>query len=188
MDGSQTASSRESTDALLRSDAVASHWHPKIARFFLYWRSIHPASGLPGRRHFDPLAVHSLLPGIWLLDIQREPFRLRYRLVGTEAVEAIGSEVTGQWMDTVHTAVAQEQIYMDRYRAVAEQKLPSWRRGVPRLWTHKKYATLENMVVPLANDGATVDMLACLTVFHAETLSGTLDHGPEETVRMGPRL
>ncbi len=188
MDGSQTASSREATDALLRGDAVAPHWHPKIARFFLYWRKIHPASGLPGRQHFDPLAIHSLLPGVWLLDIQPEPFRLRYRLVGTEAVEAIGSEVTGQWMDVAHTAVAQGAAYMDRYRAVAEQGFPSWRRGVPRLWTHKKYATLENMVVPLAADGVTVDLLACLTVFHAEALTGTSGYRPNETLRMGPRF
>lgn len=171
MDGSQTASSRESGNSLWTGDGVAPQWHPKIARFFLYWRSIHPASGLPGRQHFDPLAIHSLLPGVWLLDIQREPFRLRYRLVGTEAVEAIGAEVTGQWMDEAHTAVAREPEYMNRYRSVVEQRLPSWRRGVPRLWTHKRYATLENMVVPLASDGETVDLLVALTVFHAESLT-----------------
>jgi len=185
MDGSRSASSRapfdsntpsrreSPQDTLWTGESVAPQWHPKVARFFLYWRSIRPESGLlPGRQHFDPLAIHALLPGIWLLDVQPEPFRLRYRLVGTEAVEAIGAEVTGQWMDEAHTAMAQEPHYLERYRAVVEQKAPSWRRGVPRLWTYKKYATLENMVVPLAADGASVDMLLALTVFHAEPLAG----------------
>lgn len=185
MDGSQPTSSRAPFDSdtssktedaqttLWAGDGVAPQWHPKIARFFQYWRSIHPASGgLPGRQHFDPLAIHWLLPGVWLLDVQPEPFRLRYRLVGTEAVEAIGAEVTGQWMDEAHTVMSQGPRYLERYQAVAEQKVPSWRRGVPRLWTYKKYSTLENMVLPLAADGVTVNMLAALTVFHAESLAG----------------
>jgi hypothetical protein len=176
MDGSQPSSSRatssDSKDAavsndLWTSDSVAPQWHPKVAQFFLYWRRIHPAGGLPGRQHFDPLAIHALLPGVWLLDFEREPFRLRYRLIGTEAVEAVGAEVTGQWMDEAHPVIGQTPGYLDRYRAVVEQKVPSWRRGTPRLWTHKKYATLENILVPLASDGSTVDMLAALTVFHA---------------------
>lgn len=194
MDGSQPTSSRAPLDSntsarsegsqasLWTGDGVAPQWRPKVARFFLYWRSIHPGSGLlPGRQHFDPLAIHALLPGVWLLDVQRKPFRLRYRLVGTEAVEAIGTEVTGKWMDECHTAMHEEPAYYERYRAVVEQKLPSWRRGVPRLWTHKKYATLENMVLPLAADGITVNMLAVLTVFHAESLVGGLEETPQES-------
>jgi hypothetical protein len=125
MEGGRSVSSRDSQNALWFGESVAPHWHPKVARFFLYWRSIHPASGLPGRQHFEPLAIHSLLPGIWLLDIQREPFRLRYRLAGTEAVEAIGAEVTGQWMDEAHAVVAREPAHMDRYRTVVEQRVPS---------------------------------------------------------------
>ncbi len=184
MDGSPSDSSRappgsgifSTSDApqetLWASDTVAAQWHPKIARFFLYWRSIHPNAGLPGRQHFDPLAIHSLLPGIWLLDVQREPFRLRYRLVGTEAVDVLGAEVTGQWMDEAHPVVAHQPDYLDRYRTVIEQKTPSWRRGTPRFSIHKKYTTLENLAVPLAADGETVDMLAVLTVFHAQPLYG----------------
>lgn len=142
----------------------ASHWHVKIARFFRYWRSIHPAAGLPGRQHLDPLDIPSLLPGIWLLDIQREPFRLRYRLAGTETVEAIGSEVTGRWMDEVNPRPLLDDSYLDRYRVIVAQHLPSWRRGPPLLMS-KRVRTIENLVVPLAADGVTVDMLAGLTVF-----------------------
>lgn len=179
MDGTQSSSSRgllsdSDTDKqvqggdLWKSGSVSPQWHPKIVQFFMYWHSIRPATGgLPGRQHFEPLAIHALLPGIWLLDIQREPFRLRYRLIGTEAVEAVGAEVTGKWMDEAHPVIAQTPNYLHRYQAVVEQRYPSWRRGTPRLWTHKKYATLENIVMPLAADGNTVDMLACLTVFHA---------------------
>lgn len=166
MDGSQFKSSRIPQGSLWTGETPAPDWHPNIARLFLYWRSITPATGLPGRQHLEPLDIASLLPGIWLLDVQPEPFRLRYRLVGTEAVEAIGAEVTGRWMDEAHAAIAENPGYLDRYRAVCEHRIPSWRRGIPQLWVNKQYHTLENLVLPLASDGVTVDMIVALTVYH----------------------
>ena len=96
--------------------------------------------------------------------MQREPFRLRYRLAGTETVEAIGVEVTGRWMDEINPMPLREPHYLDRYRAIVEQRQPSWRRGPPLLMS-KRVRTIENLVVPLAADGTTVDMLAGFTVF-----------------------
>src|SRR5271165_4367368 len=78
-------------------------WHPLVQLAYEHWRSLHPATGLPGRQHLDPFEIpRRLLSGIWLLDVQREPFRLRYRLAGTAIVRAIGREVTGQWLDDAH--------------------------------------------------------------------------------------
>src|SRR5215813_216703 len=100
--------------------------HPKIARVLAYWRAIHPAAGvLPGRQHFDPMAIPDVLPGIWLLDVEREPLRLRYRLAGTRIVESIGREVTGLWFDEVHPELARQAGYLDRYRTVIEMREPS---------------------------------------------------------------
>ena len=149
MDGNQVKSSRFPQGSLWTGETPAPHWHPNIARLFLYWRSITPATGLPGRQHLEPLDIAPLLPGIWLLDVQ-----------------AIGGEVTGCWMDEAHPAIAGNPGYLDRYRAVSEYKIPSWRRGVPQLWVNKRYHTLENLVLPLATDGVTVDMMAALTVYH----------------------
>lgn len=66
-------------------------WHPRICRLYSYWQTKHPPNGLPGRQHIDPLELRDLLPTIWLLDVQREPFRLRYPVVGTGIVEAMGA-------------------------------------------------------------------------------------------------
>lgn len=77
-------------------------WHKRTRDLFCYWTSVHPAKGLPGRQHIDPLDIPDLLPGLWLLDVQHDPFRLRYRLVGTAIVQAYGRETTGQWLDESH--------------------------------------------------------------------------------------
>lgn len=140
--------------------------HPKIRRVYDYWQSVHPPEGLPGRQHIDPEPIRDLLPGIWLVDVQRSPFRLRYRLVGTRVVEAMGRDVTGQWFDEAHPHVSKNPNYLERSQRVVETGTPSWRRGGPNLWQHEFYGSLENLILPLATDGRSVDILMVLTVFY----------------------
>ena len=143
-----------------------SAWHPRAARLYRYWQSVAPPDALPGRRHFDPIDIPELLSCIWLLDVQRHPFRLRYRLAGTAIVEALGREVTGQWLDEAHPRVREEAAFFVRYRGVVENGEPSWRKGLPRLWTHRDFGNIENLLLPLAQDGRSVDMLCAFTVFY----------------------
>ena len=142
-------------------------WHPRAVRLHRYWLSIHPSEGLlPGRQHFDPLAMPDLLAGLWLLDAQQEPFRLRYRLVGTGIVEALGRDVTGLWLDEAHPHVRDDAGFFERYPRTVETRLPDWRKGKSRLWAHRDYGSIENLLLPLARDGRKVDMLIALTVLY----------------------
>jgi PAS domain-containing protein len=139
-------------------------WHPRAQRLYHYWRSIAPPGALPGRQHLDPVDIPDLLSCLWLLDVQREPFRLRYRLAGTTIIEAIGREVTGQWLDEAHPKIEDRAGFLARYSGVVENGQPSWRKGYPRLWTHRDFGAVENLLLPFARDGRTVDMLCALTV------------------------
>lgn len=141
-------------------------WHPKLRRFLNHWRAIHPPKGLPSRRDFDPMRIYDLLPNVWLLDVWPGPFRLRYRLIGTRIVATIGRDATGAWLDEAHPHIARNARALERYRAVVDRHTPSWRRGPPRLWRHDDYGEVENLIVPLASDGRTVDILAVMTLLH----------------------
>jgi hypothetical protein len=153
------------TDSELDLDTAG--WNPRLTRLYGYWRAIRPPGGLlPGRRHFDPVAVPDLLPGIWLLDVQREPFRLRYRLVGTGIVSAIGHEVTGLWLDEAHPGLMEVPACLQRYRRVVERAAPDRRKGEPRLWIHHDFTAVENLLLPLARDGRQVDMLCAYSVLY----------------------
>lgn len=147
-----------------------SDWDPDIQAIFRHWRKMGPAGQLPGRQHLVPTDILKLLPGVWLLDVQREPFRLRYRLVGTRVVNGIGRDVTGLWLDDAHPDMAAAPTYLDRYRRVVATRVPSWRRGRPRLSIRLDFDIIENVVLPLASDGEQVDMLLALTVFHHDRL------------------
>mgnify|MGYP003675869888 CR=1 FL=1 len=151
------------------AEAAAVGWHPDIGAIYAYWDAIRPApERLPARRHLDPAAIVRLLPDIWMLDVHRDPFRMRYRLVGTAVVAAHGRELTGQWFDEAHPNLGPE--YYKRYQDVVETHRPSWRRGPPFLDQRSRMLRIvENIVLPLAEDGATVDILLCLTRIYGDT-------------------
>jgi hypothetical protein len=145
-------------------DLVACGANEKIRQAYAYWRSVHPPDVLPGRQHIDPLRLGRLLPLVWLIDVQREPFRLRYRLVGTEIVTLLGREVTGLWLDEAHPDLDSHASYLGRAQAVVNDHIPNWRYGRPNLWQHDTYTTVQNLIMPLASDGRTVDMLFNVSV------------------------
>ncbi|HYM02237.1 MAG TPA: PAS domain-containing protein [Stellaceae bacterium] len=137
-----------------------------MRQLYAYWLSVHPAGGgLPGRQHVDPAALPSLLPNIWLVDVQREPLRFRYRLFGTAQVTVVGSDLTGQWLDEAHPTFLTSVAYA-QFVAAVERGEPGYRSGHPFIIVPKDYLMMERLILPLARDGTTVDMLLAISVYH----------------------
>jgi hypothetical protein len=142
-----------------------SAWHPKLQRLFDYWQAIRPAGRtLPGRQHFDPLAIIDLMPRVWILDVERDPIRFRYRLAGTKEVETLQREVTGRYLDDVHPRLKHDLVMLRRYHFMVEERRPTWRRGRVRFMHDKAHQVVENCMVPFARDGETVDMLVACSI------------------------
>lgn len=141
--------------------------HPLIRQGYDYWRSVHPDGGLlPGRQHVEPTAIPKLLSHIWMIDVQAEPLRFRYRLLGT-AVRRItpnGDTVVGRWLDEVdedfHTS-GRAEVFAQPVRT----HQPSYRRGLPQFPLGLDHLTIERIFMPLAADGKNVDMLFCISLF-----------------------
>ena len=137
---------------------------PDIAEIYDYWCEAAPDRRLPGRQHIDPTTLPArLLPSLWLLDVQREPFRLRYRLVGTAIVEAMRADPTGKFLDDAHPHVKQRAEFFERYERVVRTGIPSRRRGIAQLWIHADYREIENLILPLASDGTNIDIIMVST-------------------------
>jgi hypothetical protein len=157
----------ESVHAMLTSEAALPPCDERLQRLHGYWRSIRPpAALLPGRKHFDPLDVPSLLPWLWLLDVQRSPLRFRYRLVGTVHVDVEGRNRTGQWLDEAHPSFPDSNAHEQYVAAVTRHEIAFY-RGPPTYVVRKDYLSLERLVLPLAANGSDVDMLLAITVFDA---------------------
>jgi len=144
-------------------------WHPRVRRFYEYWRDAAPPGRLPGRQHIASEDLVELLPRLWMCDVFRDPLRFRYRLVGTEIVRSVQREMTGMWLDEAHPESAKNPTLSSRYRFIVETGRPTWRRG-PTLWYRDpQHRTVENCLVPLAGDGAIVDKIFAMTVLFDAT-------------------
>jgi len=139
-------------------------WHPLVRRFYEYWLSVAPPGRLPGRQHIHPEDLVPALSRLWMLDVHRNPLRFRYRLAGTDVVQGVGRELTGEWMDEVQPKSITNPLMRDRYRFIADTGCPTWRRG-RILWdAEPTQRTIENCLVPLSADGVTVDKIFAVSV------------------------
>ena len=145
---------------------------PRVRQLFDYWLSIHPAGGgLPGRQHFDPLAVAKLLPWLWMADVQRSPLRFRYRLLGTENVREMERDYTGRWIDEANPGFLASPIY-PQFVAAVERGQVAYRNGPPHHHVRsdyvamKDYITIERVLLPMARDGRVVDLLLAISIYH----------------------
>ncbi|WP_119166918.1 PAS domain-containing protein [Algihabitans albus] len=137
--------------------------HPEQTAFLDYWFSRSSAGRLPARRDLDPLDFPSLLPRIALIDVVSENGRLsfRYRLAGTEIVARARRDPTGKRFDELYSGD-----YLTQAQALYEQIVAS---GLPHL-SERIYPVEDGrealhyyrLILPLASDGATVDMVALL--------------------------
>jgi hypothetical protein len=130
---------------------------PRIRRFHGYWNGKRGGRPMPSRADIDPAEIKDLLPGIILIDVSHDPLKLTYRLVGTNEVQARGSDPTGQDVATTIYAENPEEALRTyalaiETRDVVYQEEPGETRS-PRL------SEVGMLVAPLSADGVTVDKL-----------------------------
>jgi len=139
--------------------------HPKIQALHAYWQSLRPEPDLlPARTAIDPVGIAKLLPNIFLLDASPPPLRLRYRLVGSKLVQAGGRELTGRRMEDAHSNLLIADPYAD-YAACAREARIAWRRGPTVFDWERQHVQIERVLLPLATDGRTVDVILGLSIF-----------------------
>lgn len=151
-------------DASISGSGLSEDCDPRVEELVSYWDGIHPDDGLPGRQHLDPVDIPSVLANIWLIDVQREPMRFRFRLVGTRVVDFLGRDPTGHWLDEAYPSFAGSPIEKDFVACVTGGE-PSWRRGSPFMEANKDYVQVERVALPLAANGSDADMLLCLSLY-----------------------
>ena len=129
-----------------------------------YWLDQAPAPGrLPGRADIDPIDIPMLLDNVWLLDVVGAPPRFRLRLVGGVIHRAGVAARVGAYLDEY---VAPAELPGRQMRFAVAERMPVWFRGEAYIRHRAKMFTLERIFLPLAADGATVDMMLCLTVYY----------------------
>jgi len=67
----------------------------RIHRFLAYWLSLRGGKRFPNRRSLDPLAIPSVLTGIWLITVEPDADRFVTRLSGESVNRFLGRSMAG---------------------------------------------------------------------------------------------
>jgi hypothetical protein len=141
--------------AQIGAPAAAIRAHEEL---FAYWASRRQGARLPGRRDLEPGDLKRLLPTLSLIDVARgEPLDFRIRLAGTGLYDVYGREITGRPLSEVYNSAAADY-WRGELAAVVRQARPAV--GVHSLaWRGASHLSLLWMRLPLASNGADVDMI-----------------------------
>lgn len=132
---------------------------PRIHRLHGYWQQHCKDGKLPRRGDIAPDQIRDLLPNIMIVDVERNPMRFRYRLVGTRVVEYNGVEFTGRYLGEI--GWPEEQDLIDSYAFVVSSRQPFFGLLAWGLVTGA-LGRCEFVRLPLSEDGEQVTQILAM--------------------------
>jgi len=95
----------------------------KIRTVLAHWRSLKLGTRAPMWSDFDVLDVFTIMPNVMMVDLETNPFRVKFNFVGTQVVRLTGYEFTGKYLDEImlddHSAP-----FVDCYKMAANEETP----------------------------------------------------------------
>lgn len=154
------ATPRPSVDlaSILAAPRSAQVEDPKLVRIARYWRDRSVDGRLPSRRDIDPIGLRDLLPFVFLVDVEPEPRRFRYRLIGTAIAEFTGRDLTGRVIDE-STYGAFAGLAQGVFSIPVDTAKPVLCRGRAVYNPPLAWQRVELLILPLSRDGNAINML-----------------------------
>ena len=129
----------------------------ELSEILHLWRGLCGDRLMPARADINPADLRKHLSGIALVDVQREPLRVRYRLMGTAIVNALRRDLTGRWYDEFYPPAIMAEVEMVYGWIVANRK-PLRTAGIALFFDRSMY-DYEVVNLPLSDDGCEVNMV-----------------------------
>lgn len=133
-----------------------------LLRVFDYWRGKIRNGRLPSRPDLDPLEMPYVMGNLILVDVERDPWRFRYRLAGSKATGRLGFDPTGKYVDE-HPDTNHRQTIQAVYTEVAST-------GLPKAFARdqvidNRYRRYDLLVLPLSGEAGYVTMIMSVMKF-----------------------
>ncbi|MBL9034620.1 MAG: PAS domain-containing protein [Rhodospirillaceae bacterium] len=132
----------------------------RVRRLGEYWSSKRrPGQLFPFRQDIDAMELRDLLPLISISDVEHNPLRFRYRLVGTRVVEYNQQEFTGKYLGEV--GWVDEHLLLGAYTKAVVDRRPHF--GI-YIWDLQTGAPgrCEFGMFPLTNDGSVIHQILAI--------------------------
>jgi PAS domain-containing protein len=145
------------------TDPLTAVSEPRLRRFYAYLEDKRAGRDFAARRDIDPLDFPYILGHVVLLDVLHDPFRLRYRIVGTGLAAWRGYDLQGKFVDD-HPDPEYRQFVLARYRETVERR--SATGGAYELFLDGKPRRYQSIRAPLSDDGTTINMIIAAFVLN----------------------
>lgn len=138
--------------------AFLTHCSEGSRAVFTYWDRLRGDRLCPRRAELDPLDIPKHLPGFVMVEVvTTDPLDLRYRLVGTRAVEYRGQDPTGKRVSEAFYGTTLEEA-LQTYQSVIDSREPLFRDD-PMQRDDYKQIREERLFLPFSEDGETVNLI-----------------------------
>jgi len=142
-----------------------------VAKLHAYWLERRGDRPMPRRADIDPAAMKSLLPNLFLTEFSTNPFRVRYRLIGTEIAEHARFDFTGRYLDELDFSAFDTVDWQGLYRIVWEQGVPVFGESLERFRDKlRPPSPYHYCILPLSSDGVVATGAIALEEYQQLTL------------------
>lgn len=150
-------------DLLLRRQATS-----VLLQGYDYWETTRGPRAMPARADLDPIEMKAFLSHVVLMDVLRDhkpgwPLDFRYRLMGSTLDQHMSRRFTGLYMSDLPHQQPDSQMWQN-FETVARDRQPQFHR-VPYVGPHKDFLSVIDLVMPLSDDGHSVNMLLSIVDF-----------------------
>lgn len=137
---------------------------PQLRRLLADWESRRRGREFPARADFDPVDFGYILGDLSLVEVFQDPLRFRFRLHASNLADRGGIDMTGRLLDEMPDERRRANA-LRHYQKVMAERRPSV-TFFKREYTDSRIWDCEVLVLPLAADGTTIDMLMVAFAWH----------------------
>ena len=138
---------------------------PFLEELLALWKARRGERRMPARRDFDAVELMRYGGRIALIDVEYEPKRYRFRLIGSRMTEVLGRDSTGRYVDELYNDDFYETAVGPYERVLRDREPVTLHGNMKRMG--KEFLRFHSLDLPLSSDGERVDMIMKGTEFGA---------------------
>ena len=158
-----------SNETGVSSDPTLAFDRPELRDLLGIWEARRRGRRAPARADLDPFVLKAHLGDLFLVDVEHDPVRFRHRLIGTRITQIVRRDATGRYFDDIYIGRLRETM-IEVHRRVVSERAPLRiysRTGHP----YNSVYVYDGLLLPLAEDGETVNMVLGALLFTPERVS-----------------
>lgn len=132
-----------------------------LRQLYFYWLSKKTNRFPPPRAAIEPGEIRFLLSSLFIIEVDHEEQRFRYRLAGSDVEAMVQAKLHGRWLDEALRSPLRE-FFDEGFCIAAFDRKVHYRKNTLHL-AGRPYIRYSRVLLPLSNTGERIDhLLGCI--------------------------